>query len=151
MAAGETYPLGPGVLTIGATGTEIDVSGLVNNAVVASDKDQGDDTTKLDGTVVAGAVTYTFTLSGNVDIDITDPAGLFMLSHQAAGTQQEFSYTPNSDAGTSATGTVTIDPLDFGGDETGQTMASDFEWSVIGKPTITPGTGATADADQAAA
>ena len=33
----ETFPLGPGTLSIGATGTEIDVSCLINNAVLAAD------------------------------------------------------------------------------------------------------------------
>jgi hypothetical protein len=139
MAAGDTFPLGPGTLTIGATGTPIDVSCLVNNAVIAMSKDEGDSTTKLCGTVKPGAVTYTFALSGNVDTDIDDPAGLFALSQTAAGTQQDFTFVPNTDAATEAAGTLTIDPLDFGGDTTGETMTSDFEFSIVGAPTYTIG------------
>jgi hypothetical protein len=139
MAAGETFPLGPGTLTIGATGTEIDISCLINNAVLAADKEQGDAETKLCGTVVPGSVTYTWTLSGNVDLDIADAAGLWNLSNTAAGTQQDFTFEPNTDAGTSAAGTLVIDPLPLGGDETGTTMAADFEWAVVGKPTYTVG------------
>lgn len=141
MAAGDTFPLGPGSLTIGATGTPIDVSCLVNNAVLSSDKDQGDDVTKLCGTVVPGSVAYTFTLAGNIDVDITDTAGLFALSHSAPGSQQDFVFTPNDDAGTSATGKLVLDPLDLGGDETGTTMTSDFEFACVGKPVVTIGTG----------
>src|SRR5215467_14613393 len=96
----ETFPLGPGVLKIGATGTEIDVSCLVNNAVIAADKSQDDNVTKLCGTVVPGAVTYSFTLSGNVDTDIAEAAGLFALSWDSMGSQQGFIFTPNTDAGT---------------------------------------------------
>lgn len=139
MAAGDTYKLGPGTLTIGATGTEFDASCLVNNAVISMSKDEDDAVTKLCGTVVPGAVTYTYTLSGNVDIDISDPAGLFALSQNSAGTQQTFTFTPNNDAGTEAAGTLTIDPLDFGGDETGTIMTSDFEFSIVGAPTYTIG------------
>ncbi len=138
---GETFPLGDGVLKIGATGTEIDVSCLVNNAVISSSKDEGDSTTKLCGTVVAGSVTYTYTLGGNVDTDIADPAGLFALSQESAGEAMDFTFTPNIEAGTTAKGELTIDPLDFGGDESGQTMTSDFEFSFVGKPTYTYGAG----------
>jgi hypothetical protein len=141
MAAGDTYKLGPGELTIGATGTPIDVSCLINNATVSMTKDEGDSTTKLCGDVVPGAVTYTYTLGGNVDLDLTDPAGLFALSQDHAGEVQDFTFMPSTEAGTEASGQLTIDPLDFGGDETGVVMASDFEFSIVGKPTYVYGTG----------
>jgi len=136
----ETFNLGPGELTIGATGTPIDISCLVNNAVISSDKDEGDSTTKLCGTVKPGAVSYTYSLAGNMDTDIAEAAGFFALSQSAAGTEQDFSFTPSTDAGTVAAGTLIIDPLDFGGDESGQPMTSDFEFSIVGKPTYTYGT-----------
>lgn len=137
MAAGDVYNLGPGTLSIGETGTEIDVSCLVNNAVISAEKEEGDSTTKLCGTVRPGAVSYTYSLSGNTDTDISDPAGFFALSQAEPGTELSFSFTPNTDAGTEATGTLIIDPLDFGGDESGQPMTSDFEFSLVGKPTYT--------------
>jgi len=133
----EVFNLGPGSLKIGATGTEIDVSCLVNNAVLAADKDEGDSTTKLCGITRPGAVSYTYSLAGNVDTDIADDAGLFALSQSAKGTQQSFTFTPNTDAGTVATGVLVIDPLDFGGDESGQPMTSDFEFSLVGDPQFT--------------
>jgi hypothetical protein len=147
MAAGDTYNLGPGELSIGAVGTEIDVSCLVNNAVIAADKNQGDSTTKLCGTVTPGSVTYEYTLSGNTDIDISDPAGLFALSQAEPGSQQAFTFTPSTEAGTEATGTLIIDPLDFGGDTTGETMASDFEFALVGAPVYTYGAGGAVAAD----
>lgn len=134
VTPGETFPLGPGELTVGATGTEIDVSCLINNAVIEADKDEGDTVTKLCGTVVPGDVTYTYTLAGNIDLDIADQSGLWALSQSAAGSQQEFSFTPSTDAGTVASGTLVLDPLPFGGDETGTTMAGDFEFTIVGAP-----------------
>jgi hypothetical protein len=130
----ETFLLGPGTLTIGATASPIDVSCLVNNAVISADKEEGDSTTKLCGTVKPGSVKYTYTLAGNMDTDIADAAGFFALSQTAAGTVQDFSFIPSTDAGTEATGQLTIDPLDFGGDTTGETMTSDFEFSIVGAP-----------------
>lgn len=132
---GETFNLGPGELTIGLTGTPVDVSCLVNNAVIAADKDQGDSTTKLCGTVKPGATTYAFTLSGNIDTDIADAAGFFALSQTQKGKQLDFTFTPNTEAGTTATGVLIVDPLDFGGDESGQPMTSDFEFALVGEPT----------------
>lgn len=141
--------LGPGVLKIGATGTSIDVSCLLNNAVLAADPDQADDTTKLCGDVRAGAVTYARTLSGNVDTDVGDAAGLFALSQSAAGTQQAFEFTPSTDEGTKAAGSLVVHPLDFGADEMGADLASDFEWPIVGEVTWTYG-GVAAMAEPAA-
>jgi hypothetical protein len=143
-----TTKLGPGTLTIGTTGTEIDVSCLVNNAVIAADKDEGDATTKLCGDVRAGSVTYTYALSGNMDTDVADESGFFALSQEEPGTQQSFVFTPNTEAGTTATGTLTIDPLDFGADESGADLTSDFEFTIVGKPTYTYGTGLPLAADE---
>lgn len=132
-----TFDLGPGSLKIGATGTEVDVSCLVNNARIAADKTEGDSTTKLCGTVKAGSVTYDYHFSGNVDTDIADDAGLFAMSQAEKGTEQSFIFTPSTEAGTSAAGTLIIDPLDFGGDEMGQPLTSDFDFTIVGDPGFT--------------
>lgn len=139
VTPGETFNLGPGSLQIGATGTEVDVSCLINNAVIAADKDQGDSTTKLCGTVVPGSTTYTYTLSGNIDLDIADASGLWKLSQDQAGEQVGFTFVPSTEAGTEATGMLILDPLPFGGDESGQPMAGDFEFSIVGRPTYAMG------------
>lgn len=141
VTAGEGWPLGPGVLKIGATGTEIDVSCLVNNVTISANKNQDDNVTKLCGTVVPGAVTYDYVIGGNVDTDIGEATGLFALSQDAPGSQQDFTFTPNTDVGSTASGTLIIDPLDFGGDETTQTMASDFEFALVGQPSYVYGDG----------
>ena len=138
-----TATLGPGTLEIGTVGAEIDVSCLVNNASISAEKDESDATTKLCGDTRAGTVTYTYALSGNMDTDIADESGFFALSQSAPGTQQTFTFTPNTAAGTSATGTLTIDPLDFGADESGADLTSDFEFTIVGRPTYTyPAAGA---------
>jgi hypothetical protein len=133
----EVWPLGPGTLHIGVTGTEIDVSCLVNNAVISADKNQGDSTTKLCGTVRVGATTYDYSLSGNMDTDLADAAGFFALSQTKPGQELAYEYTPSTEAATVAAGTLIVDPLDFGGDTTGETMTSDFEFSLVGAPTYT--------------
>lgn len=137
----EPYPLGDGLLSFGATGSAIDISGYVNNATISWEKEEGDSTTKLDGTVRAGATTYTATLGGNMDIDVANPDGFFALTWMSKGTETDFSFTPNEDAGTTVTGRIVLDPLDLGGDTMGETMVSDFEFTVVGTPTLTVGGG----------
>lgn len=126
--------LGPGTLMIGPTGAEIDASCLINNARIETEKEQDDPKYKLCGTATPGKITYTYKLSGNLDTDTTDAEGLFAFSQDHAGEQVAFEFVPNTAGVTSASGTLVIDPLDFGADEYGQALDSDFEFSIIGKP-----------------
>jgi hypothetical protein len=135
--------LGPGTLTIGAVGSAVDISCMVNGARIAASSDAKDDVKALCGTVYPGAVTFTAALSGNINVDATDPAGIFALSWSAPGSQQEFTFTPSTAAGTAAAGTLVLTPLDFGADAYGDPLASDFEWKVVGDVTYTYPTGAT--------
>jgi hypothetical protein len=139
-------PLGPGTLTLGEIGTPVDASCLVNKAKITMEKDQKDPKTKLCGDVSAAPPKYAHSLTGNVDQDLATTTGLHALSWSAAGTEIPFTFTPNTDVGATATGTLVIDPLDFGGDEMGEDMTSDFTWSIVGTPAIVYGTGAAAAA-----
>jgi len=129
--------LGPGTLTIGQTGTPIDVSCLVNGAKIVATKDVSDPTTKLCGTKRSGTISYTYELSGNMDIDPADPDGIFALSQNNPGTEVEYVFTPSTEAGTSAAGVLVLDPLDFGGDEFGDDLTSDYTFALTDKPTYT--------------
>lgn len=146
-----TGNLGPGTLKIGQTGTLIDCSCLVNNAVISADKDEGDTTTKLCGTQRVGAITYTYSLSGNMDVDAGKSSGFFALTQSQAGAQVDYEFTPSTAMGTKAVGKLVLDPLDFGADEYGAALASDFEFSCTGKPTYTYGGVLVADESEAEA
>jgi hypothetical protein len=130
---------GPGKLTIGETAGAIDASCLVNSLKITASKDESDGKTMLCGTVKPGKVTYTYTLTGNVDTDTDDPAGLFALCAANPGTVVPFTFTPSQDGETEASGRLVLDPLDFGGDEYGDDMASDLEFSLVGAPVYTYG------------
>lgn len=129
---------GPGTLKIGATAAPVDVSCLVNSCRLAATKDQGDAVTKLCGTKVPGSVDYSWEMTGNMDIDPNDPAGIFLLSATAYGTVQDYEFTPNTESGMVATGQLVLDPLDFGADEYGSPMTSDYAFALTGAPTYTP-------------
>lgn len=156
MTLPTTTPLGPGILKIGETGTEIDLSCYVNSCTIQADKNQGDSTTKLCGDVKPGAVTYDYHMAGNLDLDLDTGTGFFALSQAQAGQVLSYEFTPHTDTGTKAVGELVVDPLDFGGDATGEAMTSDFDFALIGQPTYTYGTGAAVmasgtDDDEAAA
>jgi len=135
-----TAKLGPGTLKLGATGSEIDCSCLVNNLVIVASKDQGDPTTKLCGSVRPGSISYTYEMDGNLDTDIGTSSGLFALSQTAAGTEIAFKFVPSTAAGTEAAGHVVIDPMDFGTtDDFGSDLTSDIAWACTGQPVYTYG------------
>ena len=143
---------GPGTLKIGETGTEVDVSCQVNNLILKQAPNRGDSKTMLCGTMKAGSVTYDKTLEGNLDLDLESGAdGLFYLSQTYPGSEQSFSFTPNTDGGDTATGTLVLDPMDFGSTEGyGAIMASDVTW-IVTAVTITPGGGGAVAATGATA
>lgn len=131
--------LGPGTLTIGATGAEIDVSCDLDNAVITMSKTTGTETTKLCGTVRPGATTYAYVLNGTIGQDLDLGAdGLFGLSQAAPGSEQPYEYTPNTEAAVVAAGTLILDPLDFGSTGAyGEEMKSGFSFALVGQPTYT--------------
>jgi len=133
---------GPGTLKIGATGSEIDISCNVNNLVLTQAPNRGDSKVMLCGTTKAGSVTYDKTLEGNLDLDLDSGAdGLFYLSQTYPGSEQSFTFTPNTAGGDTAAGTLILDPMDFGSTESyGAIMNSDVSW-IVTEVTITPGGG----------
>jgi hypothetical protein len=139
----DTGQLGPGSLTVGASGTLIDVSCYINNVGIEVSKNTTDQTVKLCGAARPGVTTYTYTLSGNVDVDLANASGLMALSWDNPGSSQDFVFIPNSDLGVSFTGTLVIDPLNVQADEYGADITSDFSWVVVGKPTVDRGAALT--------
>lgn len=127
---------GPGTLTIGSGESELDISCQVNSLRIKPSKDAGDSKTMMCGTVKPGKITYTYTLTGSLDVDSNDPEGFFALCAEHPGTQQPFTFVP-SEGGTEASGTLIIDPLSFGADEFGDEMDSDIEFDLVGKPLYT--------------
>jgi hypothetical protein len=129
--------LGPGLFTFGPTETPMDASCQLANGVVAWDKDAEDPITVLCGDTVAGSVTYTSTISGTLLQDLTVEDGLVAYTWEHKGEPVPFTFSPNTAAGATVTGTVVVDPLDVGSDDDyGAVMQSDFEWDIVGEPVL---------------
>ena len=128
---------GPGTLSIGEVGSEIDISCQIVNCQVTWDNSKDDDIVVLCGDTVAGSKTYTAKLAGNLFQDQSDPAGIVQFSWDNKGTEAPFVFVPNEADAVNVTGTVTIDPIDVGSaDGNGANMASDFEWDCVGEPVL---------------
>ena len=128
--------LGPGSLSIGEVGTEVDFSCQVQNAQVQWDKSKDDDTVVLCGESIAGATTYTAQLTGTLFQDQADPDGIVRFSWTNKGDAVPFVFVPNTVDGVSVTGVVTIDPITVGDDTSGANMDSDFTWDCVGEPIL---------------
>jgi hypothetical protein len=125
-----TGTLGPGELTIGETGTLLDISCLVNNVSIVPDISEGDEKTMLCGTSKRSADTITWALSGNVDVDAGTDAGFFAMTWKNIGAIVPFTFTPNSELITSVTGFLKLAPLELGADNYGDYLNSDFEFGL---------------------
>lgn len=149
--APNTTKLGPGTLKLGDDTTGLTLDCQLINGVVSWDNDTSDDITVLCGDKVPGSRTYTSTFAGTFLQDLTDEAGITGFSWTHKGEQVPFEYVPNTAAAVTCTGTVIIDPIDFGStDDYGTPMQSDFEWDLVGDPVLAFGTG-TGGAGAAAA
>jgi hypothetical protein len=126
-----TGNLGPGTLTIGMTGTPIDVSCLINDARIDPNITAGDVKTMLCGTAKSAPDTIEWALSGNVDVDAGQAAGFFALCNDHWGETVDFSFTPSTAVGTTAAGQLKLHPLSFGADAQGDYLNSDFEFALI--------------------
>jgi hypothetical protein len=134
-----TTKFGPGTLTLTPpAGVAVDYSCQVEGLTVTWSKSKDDDVRMLCGDVKPGATTYTAQLTGTVDQDLTDPAGLVVFTWDNYGVVCGFEFTPNTEAGVTVTGDVVVDPLDVGGDTGGDDMTSDFTWDCVGEPSLGP-------------
>jgi len=137
-------PLGPGLLKVGETGTEIDFSCQLSSCTVAWSDDTEDATPVLCGDEAPGETTWSATISGSALTDLSDD-GITEFTWDNKGTQQPVVFVPNAVSGKAVTGTVTVKPLDVGGDVKA-TMTSDFEWDFVGEPQLGPAPQAELDA-----
>lgn len=130
-----SYKMGPGTLVLGPTGTEIDISCQITNAVLEPDFDKEDDLNTLCGDVVPGEETTTWVLKGVAVQDLT-ATGVVAWTWTHQGEQQPFRFVPSTAADAEFAGTIVVRPLLVGGDVKTR-PTSEFEFPVVGAPTPT--------------
>lgn len=132
--------LGPGSLIFG-TGTGaslLDISCQVTAAKITFDSDKEDDLPTLCGDTIAGEKIYTSKLEFSAGQD-NEKDGLIDWTWKNAGKQVPFTFIPKEGEAASVKGTVTVDPVEYGGDVKKRNI-SDAEWDIVGLPTFTPDT-----------
>lgn len=126
-----TGNLGPGTLTIGMTGTAIDASCLVNDFAIVPTVTAGDVKTMLCGTQKSAPDEIEWTAEGNLDVDAGLAGGLFALCNDHVGEVVDFTFTPSTAVGTTATGELKLHPLRFGADAQGDYLNSDVSFTLV--------------------
>jgi hypothetical protein len=141
--------LGPGTLSVGSTGTEVDFTCQVTAARVEWSADAEDAVQVLCGDEVPGARTYSATLTATIFNDLGTTAGIVEFSWTNKGTTYPFVFQPSQTTGVKqVTGNLIVDPISVGGDEVGQNMTSDFEWAIVGDPILETATATGFAADE---
>lgn len=135
--APNTYKLGPGTLTIGEVGTEVDYAAQITGCTVKWDKDKEDDVPVLSGGSLTGDTTYTATLSANLFQDLGVMDGLVEFSWANKGQEIPVVFVPSTAAGRQVAGVVIVDPIDVGGEDAKGRPRSDIEWAFVGEPALT--------------
>lgn len=126
--------LGPGSLTIGEIGTDLDMSCQLTNVAVQWSVDAEDAEATLCGGSVGGARNYTANLAGTVFQDV-ELDGVVDFTWKHKGVEAPFKFVPDNEGSAVVTGRVTIDPIDLGGDVRTRPK-SEFEWQCVGDPTF---------------
>lgn len=134
----DSYKLGPGVLTLGSGPLAVHQQ-LTAFRIVPSESVSTIDARKvLSGEELAAesTTTITYTVTGTF-IQSLLAAGVIAWSWTNAGEDEPFTFQPTGASGASFTGTVTVVPLEVGGDVDVRNESS-FTWRGVGElPTPT--------------
>jgi hypothetical protein len=131
-----------GILTIGATGTEVAFECQITNARINSSyEDDGDALETLCGdTVPPGRKLSGRMLAGTFVQDWTAETGSvteFCWDHDLE--VMAFTYTPNGSAGPTLSGDLRVEvPAETYGGDVNTRITSDFEFAIVGEITRTP-------------
>ena len=97
--------------------------------------------TVLTGDVVQASATYSWSLTGQALLDLSDPDGIFYFVTDNQGQEMPFTFMPIGAAGPTVTGTVIVDGWDTEELASGSIIQSKFVWPMQGQRTITPPAG----------
>lgn len=129
------FKMGPGTLELDGT----DHSAQVTACRVAwsASSTTTEATPVLSGEEIDASTTsdYTATLTANLVQDL-DAAGMVEWSWLHAGEDVPVTFIPATDKGRQVTGTVTVGPIDLGGDVKDDRPRSDISWPFVGKPVL---------------
>ena len=130
-----TLTMGPGTLTIGSAANLTQFASQVTECVLKPKVDNDDPINVLSGEQVAGDRTESFSLEGSFLQDFGSLGSTTEWLFQHRGETHPFTFTPNTVAGKAIVGSLQVEAIEIGGDARSK-PTSDFEFQVIGEPTI---------------
>lgn len=129
--------LGPGVLDIGDEGSLTSFAAQVTKCALVPKHDEEDDIPVLSGEVVAGDLTTSWTIEGELlqDFGSDSPKSLSEWTLTNNGKTFPFTFTPNTGGTKKTTGDLQVRATQIGGDVKKRNRA-DFTFKVLGTPEI---------------
>lgn len=131
----KAHVLGPGKLLLGAAVNQLDFSCQITNGTITTDSDKDDDLPVLCGDVVPGETTLSATLEAEILQDY-DLGGVIDFTWKNGGKELAFEFVPNLARAAKLKGTVTVLPMDIGGDVK-KKNTSKVKWACVGMPALT--------------
>ena len=126
--------LGPGTLTIGETGSGQEIAKQATAVAIEPSYSDGERQIVLSGDTDQEAGEWEGTLTATFFQDYAND-GLLAWTWEHDGETLPFTFTPNSTAGFTVTGTVVVRPATIGGDVDTENT-SEVEWALPEKPAI---------------
>jgi hypothetical protein len=127
-----------GTLELGPTGTGIQMEAQVSHVGYPQTVTRDAPVTVLTGDVVQASATYSWALTGQVLLDLTNKAGVYYYVNSNKGQQLPFTFLPVGATGPTITGTVIVDGWSTEELAAGAMVISKFTWPVQGQVTIAP-------------
>lgn len=126
--------LGPGLLTIGETGSTTEFGVMVSEVTLEPDFDSDDPIVMLSGDEYAGDESVTWTLKPTI-YQTYDKDSLILFTHQHAGEEMPFTFVPDKAGVLQAKGKLKMRPASIGG-EVKKRNTSELEFPVVGTPQV---------------
>lgn len=126
--------LGPGLLTLGETGTPKEFGTQISEGTLTPEYDADDPISVLSGDEYAGDETENWLLSIVLYQDYSAES-LNLWLYENSGLEVPFTFVPSKDGALQAQGTLKVRASSIGG-EVKKRNTSDVEFPVVGRPTI---------------
>jgi hypothetical protein len=126
-----------GTLSIGTT-TPVQIEAQVSAIGVPQTVTRDSPVTVLTGDVVQASATYSWTMTGSMILDLSDPAGAYYSIRAMQGTEQAVEFLPIGATGPTMSGTVIVDGFSTEELAAGAIVVSKFSWPFQGAMTVTP-------------
>lgn len=130
----EILKLGPGIFTVGEVGSPREFGGHVTVCALEPEHETDDDLTTLDGSTIGGDLTTKWAAKGEFVQDYL-AGSLVKYAADNNGVRLPFKFVPSTAGALEVSGTLEVRAVKVGGDVK-KKNTTEFEWPVIGDPTI---------------